>query len=221
MMEDDPTMTVTVPVRTQRGRKAAAARLAETEEMEEASEEEAKLQSAMNQILRASRDSKNVNKAQAALDTFRDAVSGLSDEAFRLIMGNSEVEEIFTRAAQTSGVKPGDPVYDQNGRQMGTVPYSYEDFCEIYPMHTWIPQRTDRIEVNGVALQVYEGLETRAPKIFYDVQREAIMAEREAVTGQRATLENSPARYADGITHEVGWYKESPEELVRKYGVER
>jgi hypothetical protein len=212
-LSQEPVEAIATPRKTGRSAKApetpedaAAARL---------------MNGAMKQIISAERESRSKKTAQESMKTLKAAMGQLSDEAFRTLLADDDFQGIFEKVSERSGTKPGDPVFDGNGRHIGYVPYSFDDYWKIYPKQTWTPMRTDRIEVNGVALQVYEGLTVTAPKVFYDIQQESIKAEREAVTGQRDAVAKAPGFFADDISHGVGWYKRNDEELIRAEGVER
>lgn len=170
-------------------------------------------------IIQAEKEARDLESAKKSIQTIQVAMSKLSPEGFNLLASNPEFQQMFERMNVTAGTKPGDPIYASDGRQIGYVPFSYDDFCRIYPMHTWLVPRNDVIEVNGVGCRLVEGYTMTAPKIFFDVQMESIRVEREASANQRKILQEMAP--ADGIDHAVGWYKATDEELIRTQGIER
>lgn len=199
-----------------------------SEETQNDEQDDAAIAAAMSNVLKdvvkAEKQSRDKEQAQKALKLFQEAVGKLSDEGFRILSANTEFQEMAQKVGQRSGTQPGSPIFDGNGRQIGYQPYSYDDFCRIYPMVTWTPPRDDVIEVNGVSCRVIGHIENTAPSIFRDIQMESWRAELAAMAGQnqRRTLETSPYAAADGVTLEVGFYKMTDAELLRQPGnVER
>lgn len=188
------------------------------ETMPEVEDEDDELSGLVALVRRAKEVGRSKERAKALLGELTSLMGELDDETFQTIANNGQLQDVFQRVSKVSGTKPGDKIYDPNGREIGYVPFSYADYCEMYPMETWVPRRTDRIEVNGVAIQVYEGFKVTAPKVFYDVQEEAIRETQAAYRMQAGIHAEAGMGRADGTSVEVGWYKETPEELVQLYG---
>lgn len=160
----------------------------------------------------------NTATAQSLIAELAAATTGLSDEALRHLANTEEFHAAFERLGKTAGRSPGDPVFDEKGRELYREPWTYEAMCKTYEMFRWMPPRDDIIEVNGVAVQVWEGREAVGPKIFYDIQMQSIEAERQAGRSHHEILANGPLRYADDVSVGVGWHKMTTEELLAQPG---
>lgn len=180
------------------------------------------LNSVFGQILSAERDSRDAKTAEQALETIRSAVASLDDNAFRILNASEEFQELVQKVSVDAGETPGQPIYDANGRQIDYVPFSYQWCEQHFPMVEYTPRRNNNsISWNGVSISFREGERTRVPSCFVDIEEESIARERDASQRQRIFLEHGPRAAADGFTHEIGWYKESDEELIKSYGIER
>lgn len=145
------------------------------------------------------------------------ALSHLNDEALELIYASPEgkkmIEDAHNRA--NANAKPGSPILDSNGRQIGKVPYSLEWCYENFPTVEWTPTRTTEISYNGVAIWVNAYEPVKSPACFRDIfensERDRAMAlRRQGDVLQQAAGPNSVVT--------VGWRKASDEELERMYG---
>lgn len=184
--------------------------------------EESSLAGLFHRLAAAEKGERDQKSAQAAIEDIKATLSELSDEQFRIVAGDAAFQTLYEQAAVKAGDEPGSPVYDQNGRQIGIVPFSYDWCCEHFPMEWYMPRRNNMaISWNGVTVSIWEGLKTYLPKCFIDIEEESLAAERNANREQLEVLKGSREYYADGVTLEAGWYKESPQELVERYGVER
>lgn len=183
--------------------------------------EDAGLAQAFRQIIAARNSAADVKSAKRSVEDMVEVMGRLSDEEFRILAGNSELQEIVNRVARTADLAPGSKIFDERGREMGYVPFSLEDFKKIYPMQTWVPSRSNMcISVNGVSIAVWEGVEVTTPKCFYDVEMEALAMQRRF--NPSAVAPASQAAYADGYSEIApGWRKRSDEELIRTEGIER
>jgi hypothetical protein len=182
-------------------------------------EEAEALQGVMNSILASKRAAATEEEAKGAMDNLRTAMGKLTPETARHLAASEEFQEAMLRIASAAKARPGDPIYDDKGREISRVPMTFQDMCEIYPMYEWVPRRNDIIEVNGVSVQVWEGVRAKGPKIFYDVQEESINKEREADRSHLAVLTGSIAAYGDGFTADaIGWHKMTDDELLAQPG---
>lgn len=185
---------------------------------EEEEEQDQALANAFSAVQSALRRSANAEEAQEKLNSALAAIGNLDDKTARHLAASEEFQQAMIKIASAAQAKPGDPILDEKGREIGRVPLSFKDMQEIYPEYSWIPPRHDIIEVNGVSVEVWEGVPAKGPKIFYDIQMEAIAAERRAANAGREILEHSPVAYGDGFSLEVGWRKMSDEELLAQPG---
>lgn len=170
-------------------------------------------------VIGASRQKQmNTATAQSMMADLASITSGLSDEAMRHLANTEEFHATFQRLSKTAGRSPGTPVFDEKGRELYREPWTYEAMCKTYEMFRWMPPRDDIIEVNGVAVQVWEGREAVGPKVFYDIQMQSIEAERQLGRSHHDVLANGPLRYADDVSVGIGWHKMTTEELLAQPG---
>jgi hypothetical protein len=182
-------------------------------------EEADALQGVMNSILASKRAAATEAEAKGALDNMRAAMGKLTPETARHLAASEEFQQAMVRIAGAAKARPGDPIYDDKGREISRVPLTFQDMQEIYPEFSWVPPRNDIIEVNGVSVQVWEGVPARGPKIFYDIQMESIAKEREINRSHLPILAGSPVAYGDGFTAEpMGWHKMTDDELLAQPG---
>lgn len=199
----------------------AAAEKVAVAEPEESDPEADGLADAFRKVIAARNSAKDLKTAKRSIEDMAEAMAGLSDEDFRVLMGNAEFQDIMNRTAHVAELSPGSKIYDINGREMGYVPFSLGDFKNIYPMHTWTPSRDNMcISVNGVSIAVWEGVEVTTPKCFYDIEMEALQLQRQS--NPDTIIRTSTKNYSDGVMPvERGWRKRTDEELIRTEGVER
>lgn len=191
-------------------------------EPEAPAEEYGELSEVFGRIVAAEKRARDKDSAEAALGDIKSAVGSLSPEAFRILTESEQFQQLADKVSRQSGTKPGDPIYDEKGREIGRVPLSYEDMCEMYEMVDWTPMETTVLSVNGVDLKIFEGMVHRTPNIFRDVAMESWNARRRIDSQRLQAIDGSSYRYADGTSVEVaGYRKETPEELIQKYGRER
>ncbi|MDE2104765.1 MAG: hypothetical protein KGL39_46440 [Patescibacteria group bacterium] len=170
--------------------------------------------------------------SKAKLDALLTVIAKLSEADRDLIANNetvmAEIEKLASR--KDSGLRPGDPIYDKEGRHINDVPYSMS-WCQenMECLDDWTvpinPNGTNYWQVswNGVEALVYceDRLGTkntndpakRVP-VWVKTQIEAsLFAERRAYSSARAAITGSPHYAADGAEVAVGWYKASDDEL--------
>lgn len=169
-------------------------------------------------VIETLKSAKASKSADDALEKIKGALASLDKDALDAILGNEDFSNIVAELAmksQRSG-KPGEPMFDGQGRQIGKIPYTYEYLCETFPMVEWTPMRTCPISYNGVLIHVWAGETVKTPACFRDIYMDSELQTAKAL-GQQAKILAS-AGGSDGSSVSVGWYKESDEELERKYG---
>lgn len=177
--------------------KPSAARAAELADKEEG------LTTALAMLARAKKGNVSKRRAEEAKRALIDALNDVDDETASRLFADDEFQDIISSVYRKSGGNPGDPLYDEKGREIGRVPLTPEYQMEIYDMVEWTPMKTQVISVNGVDWKVFAGLVNKTPNIVRDVAMEAWRQTNEAMASQRQVLQENGA--ADGITFEVGW----------------
>ena len=185
-------------------------------------EDEKALKRFMTALTRASGEKRSAERARMAMMQLMNALGDLSDDTFKTVVANDDFQTILGRVQKVSGDKPGEMQYDEKGREIGYVPWSYDYMCELYEMVSWSPVKSMPIGVNGVNIYVQEGIIYSTPKVFKDIHDDHITSERNIGRVQREALANSPFYSADGHSIETGWRKVTNEELLAAPGnVER
>lgn len=155
-------------------------------------------------------------QAKERAQQFVNLLSEVDDETFKLILADDEVQSLTQKMQLMSGDKPGDPIFDDKGREISRVPWSAEYMQEIYPMVEWTPMRTENISVNGVTWRVWEGIPCKTPNIIRDVAQESYRMTRAANDMQMSILQETAP--VDGVTLHAGWRKLTNEELEAQPG---
>jgi hypothetical protein len=181
-------------------------------------EQDAALANAFKAVQAAMRKSSTAEEAKAKLNEALSAIGNLDDQTARHLAASEEFQQAMLKIAGAAQGKPGDPLLDEKGREIGRIPWTLDYMKEIYPEWSWIPPRTDTLSINGVDVIVYEGVQAKGPKCFFDLQMQSIESERQAARAGVAILSGSPVAYGDGFSMDVGWHKMTEEELLNQPG---
>lgn len=165
------------------------------------------MQEAMALLFRMNAGNLSKRRAEEYKKSFLTLLADVDDLTLSKILADDQVQEAMSRLHFIGDPKPGQPVLDDKGREISRVPYDSEWMQNNYEMVSWTPMKSDVIEVNGVPWRVWEGVPCQTPNIIRDVAMESYRKTKEAVDLQTSFLSDSPARYADGVTHQVGWHK--------------
>jgi hypothetical protein len=182
------------------------------------------LDAVFKKVMAAKKAASNQKTAKNAAKMLQEALGGLTDEDFRQIIASDEMQELLgTATAAASGTKPGDAVYDDRGREVFRVPYSYSWVEENMPAVTWmVPQHPFGRRVweppswNGISCPVALRVNTEVttPVCFRDIVMDSFRQTTGAIENQQHVLAGVGARAADGVSLEAGWKKDTEEDLL-------
>lgn len=193
---------------TKREREAAEANAKESAEAQ-----------ALAILMRVKNGTFTERQAKERKEQFLALMADVDDETFRLMLADDEVQAAVQKMGMASGGKPGDPIYDDKGRQVDFVPWTADAQREHYPTVEWTPRRTEVFDFNGVPWQVYADRVNKTPSCIRDIALETY-ARRSYAENQVASLvaDTPLAAAMEGTTFDVGWYKMSPAEIEKSPG---
>jgi hypothetical protein len=189
------------------------------------------LQAVFAKIASAERKARSAATARDAIEELKAAASQLDDETLSRLLAEEGVDRLLEGAVRkVSGLQPGDPVLDANGRELMRAPYTKEWVEANSPLVEWVVPMPhfgrrvwEGVSWNGVMLSdihpdvVLRGNETVVTRaIFRDLVLDSWRETARTLNSQRNILENVGARAADGVTFEGagGFVKKTVAELL-------
>ena len=145
----------------------------------------------------------------AALEQIQDAFGNLDQKALSQIVNTPIVQDIIGKlgAANRGGRRPGDYIFDKEGRPFHKIPWTAQDVKDNYPMVKWTPAETMPITFNGHTIQVNAFEEIETPSIFCDIYKQHLEATRHQAEDNAEGLRQ---HFGNEITVGVGWPGKQP-----------
>lgn len=166
---------------------------------------EIRLTGDMAGLLTVLQQAQQAQDADSALNQIKDALGKLDEKTLRQIVATPLVEELVGKlaAASDNPLRPGEYLYDNEGRVIKKIPWSAQDVKDNYPMVKWTPLETMVITFNGHSIQVYAMQEIETPCIFETIYKQHLEATQRIGAENEAAMR---ANFGNDISIIVGWH---------------